>query len=1000
MASAGRRKPWRVAVMSACVFVAFCVCAAISQLVLSVWETADAEAESSAAGNDLTGPAASGMDRSAAELLEPLHNGVSGDEPPAEWLRAEWLALEAAREEGAETPPTTYEDAGGGCDGEITGRWGFHTDREPQPWWQVDLGEVHALDHVLVWNRVDEEGLAARTRNLTLLLSGDGETWREVYQHDGTVFFGHRPPEQDPLRVELDGAEARYVRLQIPETEYFHLDEVQVIGAAPDAPNLALGQPADQSSTSPWSTRHRPRETARPAIAPVVERIEALLAARQREGIEVDGFKRDAAPLIRRFEDFDAETSDAVWQETYVALRQVLRDLLFASPALDFDALLFTKRVPGSYNHMSDQYYGWWSRPGGGIYLLTNLRSQQPTEISLTEAAFPEPGSFLRPDLSYDGQRILFSWARHYPHLASEADKKNKDNVPEDAFYQIYEMSIDGSDVRRLTHGKYDSFDARYLPDGSIAFVSTRRGQTVQAGLASAARTLEQPALPDSYVRCGGDARRPVAVYTLHTMQGDGSDMRAISPFEMFEWHPSVAHDGTILYSRWDYVDRDNDPYMSLWSINPDGTNARLVYGNYTKAPHCTFEPRAVPGSNKIVFTASAHHAQTMGSLVLLDPTQGTEGSEPLERLTPEVAFPEAEGWPDQFFANPWPLSEDLFLVSWGREETVREGETRPPNGMGLYVLDRKGGMEPLYRDADISAMYPIPLRPRPLPPMRPDTVDWDGPQEGSLFVSDVYQGLASVERGAISALRVVGLPPKTQPWMNEPPIGVTGEDPGKVVLGEAPVEADGSAYFRIPSGVSVFFQALDERGMAVQTMRSATHVQPGTTLSCVGCHESRQMAPPATMGLAGKRPPSKLRAGPDGSWPLRFDRLVQPVLDRNCIECHQADGTDPHAAAFVLTADRAYESLVHYGSPSLADRVIGAHERGYSQEGQQPAQTSVLLEKLREGHHDVSLSADDMERLVVWMDTYAQRLGSFSAEQERDLERLRAASTELLIER
>jgi predicted carbohydrate-binding protein with CBM5 and CBM33 domain len=88
-------------------------------------------------------------------------------------------------------------------------------------------------------------------------------------------------------------------------------------------------------------------------------------------------------------------------------------------------------------------------------------------------------------------------------------------------------------------------------------------------------------------------------------------------------------HDGTILYSRWDYVDRSNMPFMSLWSVQPDGANARLVYGNYTVSPHCTFEPIAVPRSSKIVFTASGHHAQTMGSLVLLDPSVGTEGDRP-----------------------------------------------------------------------------------------------------------------------------------------------------------------------------------------------------------------------------------------------------------------------------------------------------------------------------------------------------------------------------------
>ena len=466
--------------------------------------------------------------------------------------------------------------------------------------------------------------------------------------------------------------------------------------------------------------------------------------------------------------------------------------------------------------------------------------------------------------MSFDGKKILFAWCKHYPELAKEKDKLNKANVPEDAFYHVFEMNLDGSGVRQLTHGKYDNFDARYLPDGRVVFLSTRRGQSIQVGKQSAAATLAKNDLPDCYVRCGGDASRPVAVYTLHTMNADGGDLTPISPFEMFEWEPSVAHDGTIIYSRWDYVDRDNMPYMSLWSINPDGINARLIYGNYTKAPHCTFEPRAIPGSDKIIFTASGHHSQTMGSLVLLDPAVGTEGEAPITRLTPETPFPEIEGWPRAFYANPWPLCERTHLVAWGVEEEMREGRTRPKNGMGLYLFNADSGLELLYRDPEISSMYPIPLKPQPRPPVLASNVKWDGPQEGRFLVADVTRGLKTVQRGDVKALRIVAIPAKTQPWMNQPVMGLTRDDPGKAVLGTVPVEADGSAYFRAPSGVALFFQALDAQGRAVQTMRSATHVQPGQTLSCTGCHDSRKDTPPPSAPLlASLREPSKITVGP-----------------------------------------------------------------------------------------------------------------------------------------
>jgi hypothetical protein len=685
-------------------------------------------------------------------------------------------------------------------------------------------------------------------------------------------------------------------------------------------------------------------------------------------------------------------------RQAYLEVRWALRRLLLQDPLLDFEGLLVTTRVPGVYNHMSDQYYGWWSRPGGGIHILSGYRGDTPELRTITHA-FTEPGSFLRPTISFDGRHVLFAWARHHPGLIDEPNKEDKSNVPEDAFYQLYEMTLDGSEVRRLTSGKYDDFDGRYLPDGRIVFCSTRRGHAVQAGQHSARLTLERDALPDMYVRCGGGPQRPVAVYTLHTMNRDGSDLVAISPFEMFEWEPSVGHDGTILYSRWDYVDRSNMPFMSLWSINPDGANARLVYGNYTISPHCTFEPMPIPGSSKIVFTASGHHAQTMGSLVLLDPATGTEGADPITRLTPEVVFPEVEGWPRTYFANPWPLSDRLYLVSWGVEDRVREGQRRAPNGMGVYLYDAELGiLELLHRDPEISAMYPIPLQTRTRPPVIPTVADRNGPKVGQFLVTDVHRGLNQTDPGSITALRVVGVPGKTQPVMNQPALGITGDDPGKFVLGTVPVEPDGSAHFQVPAGVIVFFQALNAQGEAVQTMRSATYTLPGQTVSCVGCHEPRQDAPPVRPALAALREPSPLTAGPTGSWPLRFDTLVQPVLDRNCMPCHDPAHNGAGSARLALNEARAYDALIRYGNPNLHDEVWARYHQGISIEGRAPSILSPWLTHVREpgSHEGVALSPDDLERLLTWLDTYGQRLGAFSQTQEDELVALREHSRQL----
>jgi hypothetical protein len=680
----------------------------------------------------------------------------------------------------------------------------------------------------------------------------------------------------------------------------------------------------------------------------------------------------------------------------------VIRELAFRNPLLAFDDLLFVKRVPARftvsptsryYTHMSDQYYGWFSRPGGGLYILEDFKSDRARTRCLTEAL--PPGNIIRPDISYDGRRVLFAYCKYYPEIHRLEDKLDKSQIPEDAFYHLYEINIDGTGLRRLTHGKYDDFDGRYLPNGNVVFLSTRRGQYVQCGKTSAKQSCGE-AQPDSYVRCGGDEYRPVAVYTLHAIDADGGNLHQISPFEMFEWNPSIDHQGRILYSRWDYVDRDAMPYMGLWSTMPDGTRTQAIFGNYTRSPHCVFEPRAIPGSQKIIFTASAHHCNTAGSLVLLDPSRGTDGRRPMKRLTPEVPFPEIEAWPETYFANPYPLSEDHYLVAWSDQPLRNTGDAAGVAALGIYLFDAFGNLNLIYRDEQISCMYPLPVRARPRPPQGMEMADSSVPEEGRVLLTDVYQGLNHVPRGSIHSLRLVGIPAKDHPVMNAPVMGLTRHDPGKFVLGTVPVEDDGSAYFRVPSGVSFFLQALDQQGAAVQTMRSAIYLQPGETTTCIGCHEPRTTAPPRVAPRAASREPSLITPGPFGSWPLDYASLVQPVLDKHCVSCHQPGS---EGETFDLTSESSFASLTNYGSPSLRTHIVTRHRQGRSTPGGCASQSSPLLRLIRDGHYGVELGTEDGCRLVTWMDTYGQQSGSFSDGQAEQLRRLRKNVSYLLAE-
>jgi len=102
--------------------------------------------------------------------------------------------------------------------------YGFHTNLESAPYWQVDFGVQATLCELRLFNRTISP---ERARTISVLTSNDGGIFQVVYLHNGSVWGA----DGNPLVIPLNSRQARYLRLQLSEINFLHLKEVEVFGA-------------------------------------------------------------------------------------------------------------------------------------------------------------------------------------------------------------------------------------------------------------------------------------------------------------------------------------------------------------------------------------------------------------------------------------------------------------------------------------------------------------------------------------------------------------------------------------------------------------------------------------------------------------------------------------------------------------------------------------------------------------------------------------------------
>jgi hypothetical protein len=605
--------------------------------------------------------------------------------------------------------------------------------------------------------------------------------------------------------------------------------------------------------------------------------------------------------------------------------REGLLEEMLAGPMKGVEEIVFAIRHFGDDGHWYANF-GYWSldanrkmyRPFGRL-----CKMHLPTGRVTVLLDDPE-GTVRDPQVHYDGKKVLFSYrpgGKEYFHL--------------------YEIGVDGEGLRRLTDGPFDDIEPTYLPDGRIAFASSRCKRWVQCWYTQVA--------------------------TLYTCAADGSDIRPISANVEHDNTPWPMADGRLMFTRWEYVDRSQVRFHHLWTCNPDGTGQMALFGNM-HPEGLMIDAKPIAGTRKIAAVYAPRHGRPghMGHIVVIDPDAGPDHYDFM------VGVSRGRG----YWRDPYPFGESCFLACYDD---------------ALAVMDAEGNYEVIFRDdhpgprgwRGICVHEPRPIRPRKREPVIPSRVDWTE-TTGTLVLSDVMHGrrMTGVEPGEIEKLLVLESLPKPVNFSG----GMDAVSPGGSftiprILGTVPVEPDGSACFEVPALRPVFFVALDANDLSVKRMQSFVSVMPGETTGCAGCHENRTDVVRLRSDLqALRREPSRIEPIEGVPDVLDYMRDIQPIVDKHCVRCHNGG---PKAKSKVNLTRGRYHRYANwpFGYIQLFRRVA---EGGNANANRAPrtigTSASKLIQMLRSGHHDVKLSPHEYRLFRLWVEAGAVYPGTYAA--------------------
>jgi hypothetical protein len=659
---------------------------------------------------------------------------------------------------------------------------------------------------------------------------------------------------------------------------------------------------------------------------------------------------------------------------------QMIKKVLFAR----HDLLYGLEQEDLNYSGLLDIA---WDHPGfimnsyvqKSALLVLDFNNYYPAPKALLEDA---AGVVRDPCVSFDGKRIAFAWAR-----------KNTG-------FHIFEINVGNPDsIRQLTYDppdyKVSDYEPCYLPNRDLVFNSSR--------------CLQGYGLFPFFK----------LVSNLYIMNKDGRCMRRICFDQAHDCHPSVMSNGRVIYSRWEFLDRNIYNVFGVFFMNPDGTLQNEYFGNQLTWPYAFTNAREIPDSHgKFLAIINGIFGKSyVGDLAIIDPAAGRNSLKAVQLVAPKRPLPQtfpatydyfsdppAFLMDNRHFQDPYPLDENCFLVSYSTQN-----DPLADSAFKLYFMNINGARELLAWDTNQALCQPVPLCARAAARIA-SQADYSK-TTAAVTMTNAYYGTgidSTVRPGSIKKIRVIALEYRAYPWvghtrfvpfMATPVARYPGSIESKRILGEMAIEKDGSAACIVPARTPFFIQLIDTGGCMIQSMRSWMTLQPGERFDCYGCHEDKNVSPPST-GTPLAITPEKLEPFYDIQDDyLYYPEHIQPILDAKCVSCHIAG----HSSGLDLRGDKIWTGDLadvyddtRYAARywcrsylSLTDtlrKLVNFISIESPAEGLKPNTVgsghSRLIAKLRHpsgAMAGVSLSEKEMAKLCAWIDLSIPHGGKYT---------------------